>query len=78
MKITDVLVMDGSGEELPADPFGNNLAVSCQVCGHPILLIALDNQRGSDEDHPATCRSCGQKYFLDIRGQSEKIYVHTI
>jgi transcription elongation factor Elf1 len=78
MKITDFLVMDGEGEEIPADPFGNNVAFGCVFCGHPVLATALENQRGCDENHPVPCRSCGTKYFLDVRAVSQKIYVHTI
>jgi hypothetical protein len=55
MKITDFLVVDENGEEISADPHGNNLAFCCMKCGHPILAVALGNQRGSDEHtpHPA-------------------------
>ena len=67
--------MNELGEEIPADPHGNNLAISCPSCGHPLLLIAFDNQRGSDENHPATCKACKQKFFLDVRERAEKLYV---
>lgn len=76
MKITDFLIMDTNGDEIEADPHGNNLAFGCWNCGHPVLAVALENQRGSDEEHPATCRACGTKYFLDIRPHAEKLYIH--
>lgn len=78
MKITDFLVMDTLGAELPADPHGNNIAFQCWVCGYPVLAVALDNQRGSDEDHPAECRGCGTGYFLDIRVRAKKLYIHDV
>ncbi len=78
MKITDFLTMDGNGDEILADAHGNNIAFSCSECGHPILAVALENQRGSDEDHPAVCKGCGAKYFLDVRTHMEKLYVHRL
>lgn len=78
MKITDFLTMDDNGVEIVADAHGNNLAFSCSKCRHPVLAIALENQRGSDEGHPSACKGCGTKYFLDVRPQSEKLYVHRL
>ena len=79
MKITNFYVMDGrNGQEILADPRGNNIAILCMSCGAPILLTALSNQYGSDEDHPAECRSCGSLYFLDIRAHKEMLYIHKI
>jgi len=78
MKITDFYAMDGEGNEIIADPHGNNIAISCEICSHPILLTALENQRGSDEQHPAKCKGCGQKYFLDVRSHKEMLYVHKL
>lgn len=76
MKITDFLVMDTNGDEIAADPHGSNLAFSCPLCGYPVLATVLENQRGSDEHHPAYCRGCETGYFLDIRPRAEKLYVH--
>lgn len=78
MKITGFLVLDGDGRELPADPYGTNLAFCCLSCGHPLLAVALENQRGSDEQHPAVCKRCQAAFFLDVRPQSEKLYIHFI
>jgi hypothetical protein len=61
MKVTDFLIMNGDGVEISADAFGNNVAFSCPTCRHPILATALDNQRGSDEEHPAECKGCGRR-----------------
>jgi DNA-directed RNA polymerase subunit RPC12/RpoP len=78
MKITNFLIMDGDGDEILADAFGNNVAFACGECGHPVLAITLENQRGSDEDHPSECKGCGQRYFLDVRPQAEKLYIHSM
>ena len=67
--------MDADGNEVLADPHGNNLAFCCSGCGHPVLAVALANQRGSDEAHPAICRGCGVGYFLAIRPAAEKLYI---
>ncbi|MHC6217164.1 hypothetical protein ACVQEN_08040 [Stenotrophomonas acidaminiphila] len=75
MKITAFLVMDSKGNEIPADPHGNNLAFCCPTCGHPVLAVALANQRGSDEVHPSTCRGCAAQYFLDIKVNTQELYI---
>lgn len=77
MKITGFLIMDGAGDQIPADAFGNNVAFACATCGHPVLATALENQRGSDEEHLSKCRGCGVGYFLDVRWHAEKLYIHT-
>jgi hypothetical protein len=78
MKITDFLVMNDHGEEIKADAFGNNLAFCCPDCGHPILAVALENQRGSDDQHPAVCKGCKKQYVLDIRLPAQKLYIQTL
>ena len=78
MKITDFYAMNGRGHEINADPHGDNIAIICELCGHPILLNAASNQRGSDEEHPAKCKGCGRLYFLDIRSHKEMLYVHRL
>ena len=76
MKITGFLTMDTNGLEILADAHGNNIAFCCMECGHPVLATALENQRGSDEYHPATCKRCSVRYFLDVRPQAGKLYIH--
>jgi hypothetical protein len=78
VKITDYLVMDGDGQPVLADAHGNNIAFCCTSCGHPVLAVALENQRGSDPEHPAVCKGCGAAYFLDVRPQAEKLYIHSV
>jgi len=55
--ITGFRCVNQKNEELPSDPFGNNVAFDCPKCGHPVLAIIRENQRGSDASHPAICRS---------------------
>ena len=76
MRITGFLVLDANGSRIAADPYGNNLAFCCIACGHPVLAVALENQRGSDEQHPAICSGCKAGYFMDVRPQAEKLYIH--
>ena len=78
MRIKDFLAMDGMGDKILADAHGNNIAFSCFQCDHPVLAVALKNQRGSDEEHPAICKGCGARYFLDVRSHMEKLYVHSL
>ena len=78
MKITDFLIMDENGVEIRADAFGNNVAFACSKCGHPVLAISRKNQRGSDQEHPSRCKGCGRGYFLDLRPQSQKLYIHAV
>jgi hypothetical protein len=78
MKITGFQVMNSSGTEIRGDAFGNNVAFLCANCGHPVLATALEDQRGSDEEHLSVCKGCGRGYFLDVRAAAEKIYVHDI
>ncbi len=80
MRITGFDVFDGNGDALDADTHGNNVAFSCFVCGHPVLAVCLDNQRGSDEDHPANCKGkdCNAAYVLDVRERMEKIYIFNV
>jgi DNA-directed RNA polymerase subunit RPC12/RpoP len=78
MKITDFLVLDSDGNEIRADAHGNNVAFCCARCGFPILVVALENQRGSDEDDPAACNGCRTRYFLDVRESAGKLYIHHV
>ena len=78
MKITDFSVKGSDGRRIPADAHGNNLAFHCEGCGHPILAIARENQRGFDQDHPATCKKCGIKYFLKLSEKSNELSINKI
>ena len=69
--------MNSQGDEIDADSYENNLAFNCDICEYPVLAVTLKNKRGSDENHPATCRGCGKRFFLDVRPRAEKLYIHS-
>lgn len=64
--ITDAVVrVQGTGQCLRADSFGNNAAVECPNClAYPILLIARKHQRGASDDNPGICRKCGTRVHI--------------
>lgn len=78
MNFSDFLIMDGEGDEIRADAFGQNVAFACWHCGHPLLAIALENQRGFDQQHPTVCKGCNRAYFLDVRPHMQKLYIHAL
>ena len=78
MNITDFLTMNGDGDLIQADTHGNYISFNCLSCFHPILASSKDVRPGSNEEHPATCKGCGQKYFLDVRKRAEKLYIHDL
>ncbi len=72
-KITDYRCIDDLGKDIPCDAFGNNVALQCVKCGHPILAIALENQRGFSKDNPAICRSCGFACWITIQEEMVRL-----
>lgn len=76
MKITGFDCLKNSGGSLPSDAFGNNLAASCPVCGHPVLFVALANQKGSASSHATVCKGCGRNYYISINETNSSITVH--
>ena len=77
MNITDYLIMNTGGEEIESDAYRNFLAFKCEICEHPVLATAIKNKQGSDKNHPATCKGCGKRHYLDIRIRAEKLYIHS-
>jgi len=60
-----VVVVDQNGQSVLSDCFGNNAAIECPKCrNYPVLLIARDSQRGSNENNPSICRHCGAKVSI--------------
>lgn len=57
-KITDAVVtLDG--HPIAADCRGNNAAILCPRCNkRPLLLTAMPNHQGSDQEHPVKCPDC--------------------
>ena len=78
MNITDFLTMNSNGDLIQADTKGNNIAFNCIACFHPILASSKDGEPGSHEEHPVTCKGCGQKSFLDVRAHAKKLYIHAL
>ena len=65
--ITDWECLDHEGKRVPSDAFGNNVALACPTCRHPVLAIARETQRGASADNPAVCRGCGFRAWIEIR-----------
>ena len=63
-KITGAVVQRANGVPVLAHCHGNNAAISCPDCHHPILLIARPNQLGSDAAHPSNCQGCGAPFWM--------------
>lgn len=78
MKITDFQTMNMYGDSIQADAHGNNIAFNCFVCSHPVLATTRDKHRGNNKEHPSTCKSCGQNYFLDVREKMEKLDIYEL
>lgn len=76
-KITDFICVDVANNRVPCDAFGNNVALACPKCGHPILAIVLENQRGTSESNRSVCRSCNYECWVTI-GEQNRLYLHTL
>ena len=79
MKITDFCVKNSAGKKIPADPFGNNLAFTCFLCGHPVLLGTFLSGQGKDKNNQKECRRkiCNAKYFMEVREEDKTVIIHT-
>jgi hypothetical protein len=66
MKITDFKAVDSEGNNVKADCFGNNAAIACSNCNHPIVVIAREYQEGSSKDKARSCRECGTQHYIDL------------
>jgi hypothetical protein len=63
--VTGAKVKLDDGRKVEAHASGNSLAILCPNCKkHPILLIALRLQDGSNIDYPAKCEACGKSYYI--------------
>lgn len=77
MTITGFIGTYGDGSEAKIDAHGNNVAFACKQCGHPILAVAREHQRGSSPKNPAVCNGCSEKYIIEVRESSEKIVIYS-
>jgi predicted RNA-binding Zn-ribbon protein involved in translation (DUF1610 family) len=71
--ITGFVCVDENGRKIPCDAFGNNVAFSCVECGHPMLAIIREHQRGSDAANPAVCPVCGFRAWFSVDHVNELI-----
>jgi transcription elongation factor Elf1 len=60
------------GHVTQADAYGNNVAWACPGCGHPILFVCLENQKGYDGRF-TECKGCDESFT--IRYESENTLV---
>lgn len=76
MDLDNFLHLDTNGDQISADARGDYLAFICWFCDHPVLTCQAAERPGSDEKFPASCKGCGERYFLDVRLRAEKLYIH--
>jgi transcription elongation factor Elf1 len=75
MKITNFICIDSEGNQLKSDSFGNNAAVACPNCNHPILFVALQNQKGSAKTHKTKCNGCALDFHIEVDENKKVIKV---
>lgn len=71
-------VVDESGGEVLADPFGNNVAFHCPVCHGPVLAVVRQHQRGGKPDNPSHCRTCRAKYWVEQDELGKRLILHQL
>jgi hypothetical protein len=59
-------VNERGGDQVPCDAYGNNVALRCLDCGHPLLAIILpkQNRRGSSPKNRARCPHCQHSWWV--------------
>lgn len=77
-KITDFRCVDEKEKEIPCDAFGNNVALSCPRCGHPMLAILRENQRGAHQQNPTICRGCHLQAWLSPDTTKRQLRFHQL
>jgi len=78
MTVTGYIGVYSNGNEAEIDAHGNNVAFSCNVCGHPVLAVAREHQRGYSSENPAICKKCNAQYFIEVRETTEKVIIHNV
>ncbi len=82
MRITDFQQIKYKHERghqmVRCDAFGNNVAFACLKCGHPMLAVIRDNQRGSDAMNPAVCRSCDFRCWLEPEQKEMILHLYVV
>ncbi len=78
MTITGFIGIYGNGDIAKIDAYENNAVFLCNKCGHPVLAIAREHQRGSSVDKPATCLGCGEDFIIEVRESSRKVVIYNV
>ncbi len=78
MTITGFIGVYGNGDTAKIDAHGNNAAFLCNNCGHPVLAIAREHQRGSSVNKPATCLGCGEEFIIEPKESSQKVVIYNV
>jgi len=66
MKVTNFEVFDADNNKVSADAHGNNIAFICPRCGHPVLAVMFENQRGSSREKPTLCKGCHTSFWMEV------------
>ena len=54
-RITGFRCVDENEQDVPCEPYGNNVAFNCPKCGYPMLAVIRKGQRGSKPENPTPC-----------------------
>jgi len=69
---------DGDGDIAKIDAFGNNVAFLCNKCGHPVLAVVRENQRGSSRNNPAVCKACNDEFVIKANETKRSIVIYNV
>jgi transcription elongation factor Elf1 len=76
MTITGFTGIYKNGDAAKIDAHGNNVAFLCNKCGHPVLAIAREHQRGSSINKPATCLGCGEDFIIEAKEVTKNVLIY--
>ena len=75
-KKSEYVVKNSYGEPIAVDHSGNNVAFTCQNCGHPILAPA-DPARQFKKSDGTYCINCEHSYSLKWKEDEPKTLIIT-
>jgi transposase-like protein len=75
MKVTGFTCVDKNGNAVLCDAFGNNVALTCPKCKHPLLVTVIPNGRGSDKEHRAKCEGCSFEVWVETSSEENSIWI---
>lgn len=76
--VTGFTCIDESGDPVPADAYGNNVAFRCAACGAPILAVVREHWRGAGPNNPSKCCGCGTKFWVALGATPRQLLVHRL